>query len=204
MKSDRSPNGIRLLSDSQLSSDGYVTVDQPEESFPTRKFTFEANLIYPNNKISHQKYTLLNCIPKFLFDQFKFFFNFFYLIITLTQFIPVYRVGFLVTYVFPLCFVLSVSFIKEMFDEFNRWRRDRELNMQKYTLVTPYGKTQIASKDLRVGHIICMHSGERVPADLIVLQTSDEVGSTFIKTTQLDGETDWKLRRSLPFTQVKN
>ena len=202
MKSDR---GHRSVSDSQLSSEGYVAVEDScnSETISTRKFKFEKNEKYPSNKISHQKYTLLNCIPKFLFDQFKFFFNFFYLAITLTQFIPAYRIGFLITYVFPLLFVLAVSFLKEMFDEFNRWRRDKEQNMQKYTLITPFGPTQICSQDLHVGHIISVHAGERIPADLIVLQTSDEVGTTFIKTTQLDGETDWKLRRSLPFTQVR-
>ncbi|EAY23574.1 phospholipid-translocating P-type ATPase, flippase family protein [Trichomonas vaginalis G3] len=194
--------GRRPPSDSQASSDGYeiVSVEDTHEEF--RKFTFEANYNFPNNMVSHQKYTIFNVIPKFLFDQFKFFFNFFYLAITLTQFIPIYRIGFLVTYITPLCFVLAVSFIKEMWDEYNRWRRDRELNYQKYTLVTPVGPVQINSKDLRVGHIISVHSGERIPADLIILQTSDAIGSTFIKTTQLDGETDWKLRRSIPLTQA--
>jgi phospholipid-translocating ATPase len=33
-----------------------------------------------------------------------------------------------------------------------------------------------------------------VPADLIVLKYS-EAGNVFIKTDQLDGETDWKLRK---------
>lgn len=190
----------RPPSDGQASSDGYkmVGIDQNQEF---RKFSFEANLNYPNNMISHQKYTIFNVIPKFLFDQFKFFFNFFYLVITLTQFIPIYRIGFLVTYIMPLCFVLAISFLKEMFDEYNRWKRDRELNYQKYTLITEFGPTQINSKDLRVGHIISVHSGERIPADLIILQTSDSIGTTFIKTTQLDGETDWKLRRSIPITQ---
>jgi len=40
-----------------------------------------------------------------------------------------------------------------------------------------------------------------VPADLILLYTSDGSGSIFIKTDQLDGETDWKLRKAIPQTQ---
>ena len=34
-----------------------------------------------------------------------------------------------------------------------------------------------------------MEAGERVPADMILLRTSDEGGSVFIRTDQLDGET---------------
>jgi len=40
-----------------------------------------------------------------------------------------------------------------------------------------------------VGDVILMEAGERVPADMILLRTSDEGGSVFIRTDQLDGET---------------
>jgi len=33
------------------------------------------------------------------------------------------------------------------------------------------------------------------------MQTSDESGTVFIKTDQLDGETDWKLRKAVVCTQ---
>lgn len=34
----------------------------------------------------------------------------------------------------------------------------------------------------------------QVPADLLLLKTSEKAGASFIRTDQLDGETDWKLR----------
>jgi phospholipid-translocating ATPase len=40
---------------------------------------------------------------------------------------------------------------------------------------------------------------QRVPADVVLLRTSDKSGRCFIRTDQLDGETDWKLR--LPILQ---
>lgn len=36
---------------------------------------------------------------------------------------------------------------------------------------------------------------------MILLQTSDDSGSVFIRTDQLDGETDWKLRKAVAPTQ---
>lgn len=39
-----------------------------------------------------------------------------------------------------------------------------------------------------------------MPADLVILSTSEPTGSIFIKTDQLDGETDWKVRRAIRTT----
>ena len=36
---------------------------------------------------------------------------------------------------------------------------------------------------------------------MILLYTTEKNGSVFIKTDQLDGETDWKLRKAIPQTQ---
>ena len=40
-----------------------------------------------------------------------------------------------------------------------------------------------------------------MPADLVFLRTTESNGSCFIRTDQLDGETDWKLKLALPQTQ---
>jgi len=52
----------------------------------------------------------------------------------------------------------------------------------------------IESSELKVGDIIEVLANQRIPADLILLHTLDQNGTVFIKTDQLDGETDWKLR----------
>jgi phospholipid-translocating ATPase len=36
---------------------------------------------------------------------------------------------------------------------------------------------------------------------MLLLYTSEKSGSVFIRTDQLDGETDWKLRKALTLTQ---
>lgn len=46
-----------------------------------------------------------------------------------------------------------------------------------------------------------LEKNQRVPADLVLLRTSDASGTCFIRTDQLDGETDWKLRVAVPATQ---
>jgi phospholipid-translocating ATPase len=105
------------------------------------------------------------------------------------------------------------------------------------------------SKDIKVGDIVKLSKDQRVPADLVILQTrsqdfkvaaprvsthqllrsdsaqlietddnaiptvpvgtdladpnkADDSGEAFIRTDQLDGETDWKLRMASPLSQM--
>lgn len=51
------------------------------------------------------------------------------------------------------------------------------------------------AQEMRVGDIIQVNSNERVPADMVCLYTTDKSSTAFIRTDQLDGETDWKVRR---------
>lgn len=52
-----------------------------------------------------------------------------------------------------------------------------------------------------VGDLIVIPKNKRVPADVVLLRTTEKTGASFIRTDQLDGETDWKLRIAVPVTQ---
>lgn len=112
------------------------------------------------------------------------------------------QVGFLFTYIAPLVFVLGVTLLKEGIDDFHRWRRDREANGEVYRKLLCDGRqVDIPSSDIAVGDLIYVPAGARVPADMVLMRTSDKSGAVFIRTDQLDGETDWKLRRAVHHTQ---
>jgi phospholipid-translocating ATPase len=83
--------------------------------------------LQPTNMVSNTKYSLLTFLPMVLFNQFKFFQNFFFLVMALTQFVKVLKVGMIVTYFAPLVFVLSITIIKEAFEDMKRYIRDRKV-----------------------------------------------------------------------------
>jgi phospholipid-translocating ATPase len=58
----------------------------------------------------------------------------------------------------------------------------------------------VRAAKIRVGDMVVINAKERIPADLVILSTSEPSGSIFIKTDQLDGETDWKVRRAVRCT----
>lgn len=160
----------------------------------------------PSNKLDNQKYNIFTFLPLLLYNEFKLFFNMFFLLIALSQFIPFLKVGLLVTYVAPLAFVLTVTMLKEAWDDWKRAQRDKELNLTKYErlMVKPKSNeiilTPINAKDIKVGQILRIKHNQRVPADMLLLHTTETSGSIFIRTDQLDGETDWKLRKPLSYT----
>ena len=87
---------------------------------------------FMSNKLVNNKYNIITFIPVVLWNQFKFFYNFFFLLISVSQFFPPLKVGYLFTYISPLVFVLLISMSKEAFDDIQRWRKDKSANHRKY------------------------------------------------------------------------
>lgn len=103
---------------------------------------------------------------------------------------------------------------KEAYDDYKRHLRDTEANSQRYLVIDQSLLTSgdvesqnvpvtraVPSSKLRVGDLVVLEKNQRVPADLVLLRTSDTTGTCFIRTDQLDGETDWKLRVAVPSCQ---
>ena len=174
------------------------------------------NETFWSNKVENHKYSVLLFLPTVIFNQFKQFGNFFYLVLAISQFIPELKVGFLFAYVSPLCVVIVVSLLKELMDDINRRIQDLITNSTKICAIKLYSKKKSATKELKrflksssnlkIGDIIELKKDERVPADIIVLKTFNESedNQCFIRTDQLDGETDWKLRKAPGITQKLN
>jgi len=74
----------------------------------------------------------------------------------ISQFIPDIRIGYLYTYWGPLCFVLTVTIFREAVDDFRRYKRDKEVNAQKYyRLVKGFDIPELVpSSKLRVGDLV--------------------------------------------------
>ncbi|KAK3393077.1 hypothetical protein B0H63DRAFT_457321 [Podospora didyma] len=64
----------------------------------------------------------------------------------------------------------------------------------------PSGKTRFhrdAWKNLVVGDFVRIYNDDELPADIIILATSDPDGSCYVETKNLDGETNLKVRNAL-------
>ena len=62
---------------------------------------------------------------------------------------------------------------------------------------------EIAAKDVKVGDILFLTEDEEIPADCVVLYSSNPNGICYIQTTNIDGETNLKMRTAATPTQSR-
>ncbi|UKK01787.2 cation transporting ATPase [Theileria orientalis] len=103
---------------------------------------------------------------------------------------------------FPLSLVIFVYSLKEGIEDYKRHVRDKEHNRQQFCYFSERGYVDVASEKIKLGQLLMLKQGERVPADILLLKTSEPNGASFVRTDQLDGETDWKLKRAVATTQA--
>ncbi|KAG9439248.1 hypothetical protein H6P81_019413 [Aristolochia fimbriata] len=149
---------------------------------------------YCDNRISNRKYTILNFLPKNLWEQFSRFMNQYFLLIAclqlwslITPVNPASTWG-------PLIFIFAVSATKEAWDDYNRYLSDKQANQKEVWVVKEGIKKQIQAQDIRVGNIVWLRENDEVPCDLVLLGSSEPQGICFIETAALDGEIDLKTR----------
>uniref|UniRef100_A0A672ZTV6 Phospholipid-transporting ATPase n=1 Tax=Sphaeramia orbicularis TaxID=375764 RepID=A0A672ZTV6_9TELE len=158
---------------------------------------------FPDNRIVSSKYTFWNFIPKNMFEQFRRVANFYFLIIFLVQLIidtPTSPV----TSGLPLFFVITVTAIKQGYEDWLRHKADNSVN-QCPVHVVQHGKVvRKQSRKLRVGDVVLVKEDETFPCDLILLSSSRDDGTCFVTTASLDGESSHKTYYAVQDTKAYN
>ncbi|XP_058259176.1 phospholipid-transporting ATPase VA isoform X2 [Hemibagrus wyckioides] len=155
------------------------------------------NRLYANNKIKTTKYTVLSFIPKNLFEQFHRFANVYFVFIALLNFVPVVNAFQPVLALAPVLFILSVTAIKDLWEDYRRHRSDQEINHMDCLVYSRTERCYVEQywKEVRVGDFIRLRCNEIVPADVLLLSSSDPDRLCHIETATLDGETNLKQRQ---------
>uniref|UniRef100_A0AAR2KHC3 Phospholipid-transporting ATPase n=1 Tax=Pygocentrus nattereri TaxID=42514 RepID=A0AAR2KHC3_PYGNA len=155
------------------------------------------NRHYANNKIKTTKYTLLSFIPKNLFEQFHRFANVYFVFIALLNFVPVVNAFQPELALAPVVFILSVTAIKDLWEDYRRHRSDKEINHLDCLVYSRSERCYVEQywKEVRVGDFIRLRCNEILPADVLLLSSSDPDRLCHIETATLDGETNLKQRQ---------
>lgn len=175
-------------------------IDTCERKITNQHVVYPSN--YITNKVDNKKYSILTFLPMFLFNQYKVFSNFYFLLIALCQLYEPFKIGFAIGYFGPLGLVTGLSLLKEIWDEYKRKVKDDKVNAEKYIRVLSDREVDIKSSEIKVGDLLKISKNQRVPADVLLLYTSEPSGTVFVRTDQLDGETDWKVREAVKATQM--
>uniref|UniRef100_A0A8C3TX12 Phospholipid-transporting ATPase n=1 Tax=Catharus ustulatus TaxID=91951 RepID=A0A8C3TX12_CATUS len=143
-----------------------------------------------NNHVSTAKYNIITFLPRFLYSQFRRAANAFFLFIALLQQIPDVSPTGRYTTLVPLLFILAVAAVKEIIEDIKRHKADNAVNKKQ---------TQVFFQ-VDVGDIVIIKGKEYIPADTVLLSSSEPQAMCYIETSNLDGETNLKIRQGLPLT----
>ncbi|WEW61723.1 drs2 neo1 protein [Emydomyces testavorans] len=172
---------------------------------------------YISNYIRSSRYSLWTFFPRQLVAQFSKLANFYFLIVAILQMIPgLSTTGTFTTFV-PLMIFVGISMGKEGFDDFRRYRLDKEENNRIAWVLRPKRPDASASDsllnrsepkmedldlwaptkwiDIRVGDVIRLERDQPAPADLVLLHAEEPNGTAYIETMALDGETNLKSKK---------
>ena len=160
-------------------------------------------LKYKDNTINTTKYNIITFLPKSLLLQFMRFANVYFLIIAIIQCIPIISPLGASTAILPLVFVLTVSLIREAYEDIQRAKIDYEQNCEICEVYRNGKWIKIKSGDLKMGEIISVKKDCTFPADLVLIDSDLNDGICYIETGTLDGEKNLKLKASPDFTKGK-
>ncbi|XP_017071881.2 phospholipid-transporting ATPase VA isoform X1 [Drosophila eugracilis] len=151
---------------------------------------------FVGNKIRTTKYTLLSFIPKNLLEQFHRVANLYFIFIVLLNWVPEISAFGKEVAMIPVLFVLGVTAVKDLFEDRRRRASDKRINNTTCRVYDGEKERykKVKWQDLRVGDIVHLSNNETVPADILLLRTSDPQGVCYIDTCDLDGETNLKRR----------
>lgn len=105
----------------------------------SRTRTVSSNLLLPrpdvenpfppaNNRVKTTKYTALSFLPKNLFEQFHRLANVYFVFIALLNFVPAVNAFQPELALAPVLFILAVTAVKDLWEDYSRYRSDQEIN----------------------------------------------------------------------------
>ncbi|XP_043370241.1 phospholipid-transporting ATPase IC isoform X1 [Dermochelys coriacea] len=155
---------------------------------------------YAGNAIKTYKYNAITFLPLNLLEQFKRVANFYFLVLLILQTIPQITTLSWYTTLVPLLLVLGITAVKDLVDDIARHRMDNEINNRTCDVMRD-GRFKTAKwKDIQVGDVIRLKKNAFVPADILLLSSSEPNSLCYVETAELDGETNLKFKMSLEIT----
>ena len=167
--------------------------------------------VFPDNTVRTARYTWFDFIPRSFFGQFRRLANQYFLFQTVVMIIGEHTNLYSTPLkawpmISVLVFVVGLQMLFELRDEVFRHKKDREVNATPARRVgyQVSGQGQEESqqtterwRDILVGDVLVVRREQSVPADIVLLSTSEENGLCYIETSNIDGETNLKLRNAV-------
>ncbi|NXK55777.1 AT8B3 ATPase, partial [Chauna torquata] len=155
---------------------------------------------YAGNAIKTAKYNFLTFLPLNLYEQFHRMANVYFVFVILLQTFPEISTLPWYTLLFPLSCLLTIRALRDLIDDIGRHQSDRNINSRPCEILSGKSFRWQKWRDICVGDIIRLSKESFVPADMLLLCSSEPSSLCYIETADIDGETNLKFRQALLVT----
>ncbi|XP_038646502.1 phospholipid-transporting ATPase IC isoform X1 [Scyliorhinus canicula] len=170
------------------------------DQFTVTKYGCIKTSKYSGNAIRTYKYNVLTFLPRNLMEQFKRAANAYFLILLILQAIPQISTLAWYTTLVPLVVVLGITAIKDLVDDIARHKMDNIVNNRKCEILKDGRFKAEKWRSIEVGDIVRLRRDDFIPADILLLSSSEPNSLCYVETAELDGETNLKFKMSLDIT----
>ena len=153
----------------------------------------------PENHVKTSKYDWLTFIPVNILEQFQRHVNVYFLFLIVLVSATNGPVD-PKSWGLSLAFIIFVTMIKQACEDYQRHKVDQENNKREVTVLQNGSITNIECQDIRVGELLFLEENDMVPADAVVLSTSNSGGLCYTMTANLNGETSLKTKHTAKAT----
>ncbi|NXJ13106.1 AT8B3 ATPase, partial [Odontophorus gujanensis] len=155
---------------------------------------------YTGNAIKTAKYNVLTFLPLNLYEQFHRMANVYFVFVILLQTIPEISTMPWYTLLFPLSCLLTIRALRDLIDDIGRHQSDRSINSRPCEILSGRSFCWQKWRDVCVGDIVRLRKDSVVPADMLLLCSSEPSSLCYVETSDIDGETNLKFRQALLVT----
>ncbi|NXG62140.1 AT8B3 ATPase, partial [Hemiprocne comata] len=155
---------------------------------------------YAGNAIKTAKYNILTFLPLNLYEQFHRMANVYFAFVILLQTFPEISTVPWYTLLLPLSCLLTIRGLRDLIDDIGRHQSDRNINSRPCEILSGKSFRWQQWRDICVGDIVRLHKDSLVPADMLLLCSSEPSSLCYVETSDIDGETNLKFRQALLVT----
>ncbi|KFW70637.1 putative phospholipid-transporting ATPase IK, partial [Pygoscelis adeliae] len=152
------------------------------------------------NAIKTAKYNIFTFLLLNLYEQFHRMANVYFVFVILLQTLPEISTLPWYTLLFPLSCLLTIRGLRDLIDDVGRHQSDRNINSRPCEILSGKSFRWQKWRDICVGDIVRLHKESFVPADMLLLCSSEPSSLCYVETADIDGETNLKFRQALLVT----
>ncbi|XP_055463633.1 phospholipid-transporting ATPase IK [Psammomys obesus] len=158
---------------------------------------------YKSNAIHTAKYNFFSFLPLNLYEQFSRVSNLYFLFIIILQSIPEISTLPWFTLFAPLICLLTIRATRDLVDDIGRHRSDKVINNRPCQILRGKSFLWKKWKNLYVGDVVRLRKDNIVPADMLLLASTEPSSLCYVETADIDGETNLKFRQALTVTHLE-